>query len=114
MGYSLYEDFSVGLEVVIGDIAIGGYYERTVSLPPKLKSIYGNLLIKSGKIDFSALENVYGNLNIGASAESLGNIKVVSGDFYLMGNASSLKDLGKIEVINAQYSFDLPNRNKEI
>jgi hypothetical protein len=113
MGYSLYEDFSVGLEVVIGDIAIGGYYERTVSLPPKLKSIYGNLLIKSGKIDFSALENVYGNLNIGASAESLGNIKVVSGDFYLMGNASSLKDLGKIEVINAQYSFDLPDGIKK-
>ena len=115
MGYSLYEDFSVGLEVVIGDVNIGGNVGiDKVSLPPKLKSIYGNVQISGGNVDFSALENIYGGLNIGVSAESLGNIKVVSGDFYLMGNTSSLKDLGKIEVINSQYTFEIPDGVKEL
>jgi hypothetical protein len=86
----IYHNFLTNVEVVIGDVTIDG----TDIAPRNLRVITGDL-------------------DLGNNIQSLSNIETVGGEIFFGNSINTLEDLGKIEVINAVYSFSPPTRIKK-
>jgi hypothetical protein len=83
------------------EVVIGSFDNRYIGyIPEKLRSVSGDVNLEESNEDIS-LEHIGGNFVVPDLLESLGNISSVNGELFF-SSLGKLKDLGKLEVINAR------------
>ena len=101
------------LERIIGDFEFNSIKSLDLNLPPKLKTISGDVLITDASLGSRNLTDVGGDLVIDADVQDIGSIRTVGGKFIFSDLDRPIKSLNNLESVGGDFEIRGPLNIKE-